>query len=218
MAWSSLISSKEVGVMYFEDFNYGNNIKSKYIDFPLDINLELYKQSSLLKEDLIQIHYTNGYILDVGYYPKFDFKNGLFKIVVSKKRYDNKIISYSANDINTLIKNINLAIQVIQDTFQDIYTYEYFRQNCSRNQWGLVRIQIEKSTNGFQLLNKSSLDDKTFQYVYKQMSISEIDNGIDLSTIKATILYAEYHTKWGSFIELPLFMAIYEALKNYLDK
>lgn len=102
--------------MYFENFNYGDNIKFKYIDFPFDINTELSKQVSMLKEDLIQIHYTNGYILDVGYYPEFDFKRGLFKIVVSKNEHDNTIISYSAKDIDSLIKNISLAIGVIQDT------------------------------------------------------------------------------------------------------
>lgn len=103
--------------MYFENFNYGSNIKSKYVNFPLDINLELSKQVDLLKEDLIQIYYTNEHILDIGYYPEFDLKNGSFKIVVSKKRYNHKIISYSASNIDTLIKNINLAINVIQDTF-----------------------------------------------------------------------------------------------------
>lgn len=201
--------------MCFENLNYGDNIQSKYVDFPFDFNIELSKQVDLLKEDLIKIHYTNGYILDVGYYPEFDLKHGLFRVVVSKNEYDNKIISYSANDINTLIEKINLAVDVIQDTFQDIYIYRYAHQSCSRNQWGLVRIKCEKSESGFQLFDKSNLDNKTFEYVYNQiLSWKEID----VSKIKATILYAEYHTIWGGLIELPLFICIYKIFKQYLNK
>ena len=98
--------------MYFDTFNYGENIKFKYIDFPIDINVKLSKQLDLLKEDLIQIKYTNGYILDVGYYPEFNEK-GLFSILVSKYEYDNKIISYSAKDISTLIEKLKLVVEFI---------------------------------------------------------------------------------------------------------
>lgn len=205
--------------MYFENFNYGDNIKFKYIDFPFDINTELSKQVSMLKEDLIQIHYTNGYILDVGYYPEFDFKRGLFKIVVSKNEHDNTIISYSAKDIDSLIKNISLAIGVIQDTFKDIYTYKFFRQNCARCQWGLIKIKCERSKDGFELINSSNLNDRVFERLYQQLSTNKDIDDIDLSNIKITILYAQYEVIWGSNIkEIPLYISFYYALRQYLDK
>lgn len=201
--------------MYFDVFNYGENIKSKYVDFSININIELSKQLYLLKEDLIHIKYTNGYILDIGYYPQFDLKRGLFQIVVSKNEYDNKVISYSAKDINTLIEKINLAVDVIKDTFQDIYTFRYSHQSCARNQWGLVKIKCEKSENGFQLFDKSNLGIETLEYVYNQMLNTK---EIDVSKTKATILYAEYYTIEGRWLELPLLVAIHKALKQYLDK
>lgn len=98
--------------MYFEILCYGDNIKSKYVDFPLDFNLELSKQLDLLKEDLIHIEYTNGYILDVGYYPEFNPK-GKFKIVVSKGIYYNQIVRYTTKDINILIEKIKIAVNFI---------------------------------------------------------------------------------------------------------
>ena len=55
-------------------------------NFDYDKSKTLSEQIDILKEDLIQVQYKNGYIIDVGWYPEFS-KNGLFKIYVTKN-YD----------------------------------------------------------------------------------------------------------------------------------
>lgn len=67
----------------FRNFDYGKNVLNLYVDFDYDENKTLLSQIDLLKEDLIQIQYKNGYIIDVGWYPEFS-KKGLFKIFVIK--------------------------------------------------------------------------------------------------------------------------------------
>ena len=76
----------------FDHFEFGNFVVRKYIDFHLNPKKPLYMQINELKEDLIQIEYETGYILDVGWYPEFKFQ-GCFKICISKsceKIYEKK--------------------------------------------------------------------------------------------------------------------------------
>ena len=65
----------------FDKLDYGSGIKYKYVDFDYDNNKDLLEQLDILKEDLIQIQYNNGYIIDVGWYPEFS-RNGLFKVYI----------------------------------------------------------------------------------------------------------------------------------------
>ena len=50
----------------FKNFDYGENVSELYVDFDYDRSKCLSEQIDILKEDLIQIQYKNGYIIDVG--------------------------------------------------------------------------------------------------------------------------------------------------------
>ena len=60
------------------DFKSG---KITYNEFNIDFNKPLKMQSELLKEDLLQVEYDTGYIIDLGWYPEFD-ENGCFVVYV----------------------------------------------------------------------------------------------------------------------------------------
>ena len=63
----------------FENFDFGKDIISSYIDFDVDEKYSLITQIDSLKEDLIQIQYSNDFIIDVGWYPEFSL-SGCFKV------------------------------------------------------------------------------------------------------------------------------------------
>lgn len=60
------------------DFKSG---KITYNEFNIDFRKPFKMQSDSLKEDLLQIEYDKGYIIDLGWYPEFD-ENGCFVIKV----------------------------------------------------------------------------------------------------------------------------------------
>lgn len=55
--------------------------KITYDEFNIDFNRPLRMQLDSLKEDLLQVEYDKGYIIDLGWYPEFD-ENGCFVVYV----------------------------------------------------------------------------------------------------------------------------------------
>ncbi len=98
-----------------EKIDFGENINEMHIDFDLSEEIALDKQIDELKEDLIQIIYKNGYILDVGWYPEFDI-NGSFKtMVVNNYDWDRPIFSKECKNLNSLHKQIIDCIEIIKN-------------------------------------------------------------------------------------------------------
>jgi len=86
----------------FEDYNFGENVIEKYIDFEINENFPINKQLSNLKEDMLQIAYKSGYTIDIGWYPEFN-KNGAFTIVVIKSHeWTKPILKHTCKDLETL--------------------------------------------------------------------------------------------------------------------
>lgn len=93
------------------------NFKSKsgkilYNDFSIQ-NKPLNNQIFSLKEDLLQVEYPNGCLVDVGWYPEFDIK-GYFKIMIIKDfDWDNPRKSVQCKNLSSLFKGLQLIIDKI---------------------------------------------------------------------------------------------------------
>lgn len=109
-----------------EKIDFGENIKEVRIDFNLSEEITIDKQAYELKEDLIQIIYNNGYILDVGWYPEFDI-NGSFKTVIIRNYdWDKPIFSKTCNNLSSLHQQIIECVEIIKNKKRDYYTDNYF--------------------------------------------------------------------------------------------
>ena len=55
-------------------FEFGQSVVREYNDFCINPDIPLFMQLDKLKEDLIQVEYDSGHILDIGWYPEFKLK------------------------------------------------------------------------------------------------------------------------------------------------
>lgn len=82
-------------------------------DFIINKTIPLEAQLDNLKEDMLQIEFSDGYLLDVGWRPSFS-KNGEFKIVLIKDfNWNEPVYAGSAKNIIALEKEIEIAIDNI---------------------------------------------------------------------------------------------------------
>lgn len=79
---NTILNNKgSIAVLELIDFKSG---KITYNEFNIDFNKTLKMQSDYLKEDLLQVEYDTGYIIDLGWYPELD-ENGCFVVYVIRK-------------------------------------------------------------------------------------------------------------------------------------
>lgn len=98
----------------FEEINFGEGVNKKYIDFAINKDITLEEQIDLLKEDMLQVSYDNGYLIDVGWYPEFD-EEGNFRVYLIKDlQWDNPILQKSCRDLNLLDEYIHECINRIE--------------------------------------------------------------------------------------------------------
>lgn len=82
-------------------------------NFIINKTIPLETQLDYLKEDMLQIEFSDGYLLDVGWRPSFS-KNGEFKIVLIKDfNWNEPVYSGSAKNIIELETEIEIAIDNI---------------------------------------------------------------------------------------------------------
>ncbi|WP_160675256.1 hypothetical protein [Clostridium sp. C8-1-8] len=93
-----------------KNIDFGKGIVT-YNDFNIDITNPLENQIWELKQDLLQVNYSdkhdNTYILDIGWYPEFNLK-GAFKIVLIRNfDWDNPMIMKKSNyeDFYSILAN-----------------------------------------------------------------------------------------------------------------
>ncbi len=94
-------------------FEFGQSVVREYNDFCINPDIPLFMQLDKLKEDLIQIEYESGHILDIGWYPEFK-SSGCFKIYVTKS--DEKIFEKSTRSIRKLRLLTEEAVRIIADS------------------------------------------------------------------------------------------------------
>lgn len=79
-------------------------------DFSLRNNLHLDKQIDSLKEDMLQVEFPNGYILDVGWRPSFDISGTFYIYLIKDFDWENPIYNSSTRDIYSLEAEIMNAL------------------------------------------------------------------------------------------------------------
>lgn len=89
------------------DFGLG---KIEYNDFDLNFSEPLKNQLDNLKEDLLQVSYPNGLLLDIGWFPSFD-ENGKFQIrAIENYDWETPIFYLEARNVEDLQLAIMNAI------------------------------------------------------------------------------------------------------------
>ena len=92
------------------DFKNG---KIHYNTLDLHIYKPLHNQLEDLKEDLLQVHYENKLVLDVGWYPEFHPNGRFVTYIIKNSDWENPVLKLESKSITKLINDINFAIQKI---------------------------------------------------------------------------------------------------------
>ncbi|CDG22859.1 conserved protein of unknown function [Xenorhabdus poinarii G6] len=80
-------------------------------DFSISDDIPLKNQLDELKEDMLQVEFPNGYLLDIGWKPSFEI-DGKFKLVLIKEfNWENPVYLDSASNLFELEEKIQLAMQ-----------------------------------------------------------------------------------------------------------
>lgn len=92
------------------DFGEGNVV---FNDLIIDKNEPLSMQLESLKEDLLQVNYSNKYILDIGWYPEFDIEGQFTISVIADYNWEKPLLLKECNTVEKLEKDINQCIYFI---------------------------------------------------------------------------------------------------------
>nr|WP_286671028.1 MULTISPECIES: hypothetical protein [Pseudomonas] len=78
-------------------------------------NLSIEHQLQNLKEDMLQVEYPSGFLLDVGWYPSFDTE-GCFQVKIIKDfDWDFPILSLTSKSIDSTCSLLDLAQNKINE-------------------------------------------------------------------------------------------------------
>lgn len=98
--------------MKIEDFRFGNG---KVVFWDLDsisVGIPIKEQLDELKEDLAQIHFPSGVIIDVGWYPEFSMAGSFVVNVVRENEWDDPIFKMECPSTEGLISALDQAVSV----------------------------------------------------------------------------------------------------------
>ena len=78
--------------------------------FSLNKEITLGEQVHELREDMLQIEFPGGYILDIGWRPSFDVNGKIYIYLIREFDWERPVYSESAKDIDSLEAKVNQAI------------------------------------------------------------------------------------------------------------
>lgn len=78
--------------------------------FSLKKEITLGEQLHELREDMLQVEFPDGYILDVGWRPSFDVNGKFYIYLIKGFDWELPVYSESAKDIDSLELKVNRAI------------------------------------------------------------------------------------------------------------
>ena len=91
-----------------------------YNEFHIDFSIDYDKQLNHLNEDLFQVCFPQGYLLDLGWYPEHQ-ENGCFIIqVIFRSAWDTPIFKAEAIDEEEMVEKVNEAIALIRSYLWNI--------------------------------------------------------------------------------------------------
>ncbi|WP_159514027.1 MULTISPECIES: hypothetical protein [Enterobacter] len=82
-------------------------------EFSLKKDIPLSKQLDELKEDMLQVEFPDGYILDVGWRPSFDVNGKFYIYLIKDCNWEEPVYSGSAEDVELLELKVKHAINKI---------------------------------------------------------------------------------------------------------
>ncbi|MHA6575107.1 hypothetical protein [Pseudomonas yamanorum] len=77
-------------------------------------------QAHLLKEDMLQVEYAGGLILDVGWYPSFDTHGGFRINVIRNYDWDRPVIALTAQATGDLVEQLVVAQGAINGELRNV--------------------------------------------------------------------------------------------------
>ncbi len=98
----------------FEEIEFGSG-KVVFDDFEISLDKPLREQLDLLKEDLFQIEYSEGYIIDIGWYPSFEEKGNFRIVVISEYDWDKPIFMKKCNELKVLILHMRECVSMVKE-------------------------------------------------------------------------------------------------------
>jgi hypothetical protein len=93
------------------DFKSGDVI---YNEFKIDFNKKYSEQEDCLLEDLLQVTYAQGYLLDVGWYPELESEGEFVVQIVKEKNWEEPIYKSNSKNKEDLVQDLNNAIRIIE--------------------------------------------------------------------------------------------------------
>ncbi|MCZ8960019.1 hypothetical protein [Escherichia albertii] len=79
-------------------------------EFSLKQDIPLGEQLDELREDMLQVEFPDGYILDVGWRPSFDINGKFYIYLIKDFDWEEPVYSGNAENIDSLELKINQAI------------------------------------------------------------------------------------------------------------
>jgi len=79
-------------------------------EFSLKKDIPLGKQLDELREDMLQVEFPDGYVLDVGWRPSFDVNGKFYIYLIKDFDWEEPVYSGDAEDIDSLELKVNQAI------------------------------------------------------------------------------------------------------------
>jgi hypothetical protein len=86
--------------------------KLKFNDFQINQNLSFKEQKWEYKEDLLQIYFDNGHLIDVGWCPEFEETGNFYIVVIKNYEWHKPIFERKCKNLNLLAKYLQQAINV----------------------------------------------------------------------------------------------------------
>lgn len=86
--------------------------KITYNEFNIDFNVPYSEQVEELSEDLIQIEYENGYLIDLGWYPEYNTQGEFIVQVIKNYDWENPVYMEQSRDEKQLEKVLLKAIHL----------------------------------------------------------------------------------------------------------
>jgi len=86
----------------------------------IDLDRPLLEQVSELSEDLAQISYPGGLVIDVGWYPEFSDQGTFVVSVVGEEGWDAPVFSEKCSSATALLTALRNAVDFVQHRREDI--------------------------------------------------------------------------------------------------
>lgn len=87
----------------------------KYNTYNIDFNKSLARQKEELNEDLIQVEFQGGYILDIGWFPEYNEKGGIIIQLIQNYKWETPIYKQEVKDLVSLYQCIENVLKIIKD-------------------------------------------------------------------------------------------------------